>query len=130
MTIDGLDGLVVLRDDPPGKCPVPELESLAGSAAAKNKYANPALSHPAAHPCAVSRCLLWQVSKSIRDLGRLKDEAQGDAAIDAALDEDLDVSSSNVASPEETARAKEIRSQLNSSHALNALMKQISSCRP
>jgi hypothetical protein len=129
MTIDGLDGLIVVRDDPAGKCPVPALQALAGSAAARNKYANPALRFPAAHPCAISRCLLWQVSKTVRDLGRLKDDTQGNLAIEAALDEDLDVSSSNVASPAETARARAIRTELNSSRALDSLMSQISSCR-
>ena len=129
MTLDGLDGLLVVRDEPAGKCPVPALDALAGSAAAKNKYSNPALRFPAAHPCAISRCLLWEVSKTIRDLGRLKDDAQGSLAIEAALDEDLDVSSSTVASSEETARATAIRNDLNSSHALDSLMAQISSCK-
>src|SRR5262245_4105909 len=44
MYVDALDGLVVLRDDAPGSCPVPSLESLAGTRAAKHKYANPTLS--------------------------------------------------------------------------------------
>jgi hypothetical protein len=130
MTIDGLDGMIVVRDDPPGKCPVPALEALAGTSAARHKYANPALRFPASHPCAISCCLLWQVSKTIRDLGHLKDDAQGNAAIEAALDEDLDVASGNAVTPEESARATRIRSELYSSHALDALISQISSCRP
>lgn len=130
MTIDGLDGLVTLRDDAPGKCPVTPLEALAGTAAARHKYANPALRFPAQHPCTISRCLLWQVSKTIRDLGHLKDNAQGNAAMEAALDEDLDVSTSVRVTPEEIARANTIRRDLYSSHALDALISQIGSCRP
>jgi len=130
MTIDGLDGVVVVRDDPPGKCPVPALEALAGTSAARHKYANPALRHPASHPCAISRCLLWQVSKTIRDLGHLKDDAQGNAALEAALDEDLDISSSNAVTTQESERATRIRRELYSSRALDVLISQLSSCRP
>src|SRR5262249_5335298 len=130
MTIDGLDGLVTVRDDPPGKCPVPSLEALAGTSSARHKYANPALRFPAQHSCAISRCLLWQVSKTIRDLGHLKDDAQGNAAIEAALDEDLDVATSNTVTTQETARANAIRSELYASRALDALISQIGSCRP
>jgi hypothetical protein len=127
ITVDALDGTIVARD---GSCPVPALESLAGSAAARNKYANPSSKFPAARPCTVSRCLLWQVSKTVRDIGRLKDVAQGNAAVEAALDEDLDVSSSNKATPEETAQAKTLRAEMNSTHALDSLMSQIASCKP
>ena len=129
MTVDGLDGLVVMRDDAPGRCPAADLESLAGTRAARHRYANPALAHPSSHPCTISRCLMWQVSKTIRDLGRLKDDAQGNAAIEAALDGDFDVVTSNTVSPEETSRATQLRRELNTSGALDLLMSQISSCK-
>src|SRR5207237_5813578 len=123
MHVDSLDGLVLVRDDPPGVCPVPALETLAGSAAARHRYANPALQFPATHPCTISRCLLWQVSKTVRDLGRIKDEAQGEAALESALnDADIDVETSNKVTPEEFARATAIRTDLSSSRALDSLM--------
>jgi hypothetical protein len=128
--IDSLDGLILVRDDAPGACPVPALEALAGSAAAKHRYANPALRFPASHPCTISRCLLWQVSKTVRDIGRIKDEAQGNAAVESALDDiDIDIASSNHATPEESARAKAIRAELFSSRALDSMMAQLSSCK-
>jgi len=129
ITIDALDGAVLVRDDPPGACPVPALEALAGSAAARHRYSNPELRHPAAHPCTISRCLLWEVVRTVRDLGRLKDEAQGNIAIESALD-DIDVSTSNDITPEETARAETIRRRLFSSRALETLTDQLSSCKP
>jgi hypothetical protein len=128
--IDSLDGLILVRDDTPGACPVPALEALAGSAAAKHRYANPALRFPASHPCTISRCLLWQVSKTVRDIGRIKDEAQGNAAVESALDDiDIDIAASNHATPEESARAKAIRAELFSSRALDSMMAQLSSCK-
>jgi hypothetical protein len=131
MMIDSLDGLILVRDDAPGACPAPALEALAGSAAAKHRYANPALRFPASRPCTISRCLLWQVSKTVRDIGRLKDEAEGNAAVESALDDvDIDVTSSNKATPEEIARANAIRTELFSSRALDRLMAQVSSCKP
>ena len=130
MMIDSLDGLIVVRDDPPGACPVPALEALAGSHAATHKYSNPALSFPAPHPCTISRCLLWQVVKTTDEIGRLKDVAEGNAAVEAALDIDDDVASSNKVTPEEIARAKAIRTELLSSRALDSLMGQLSSCKP
>ena len=131
MLIDSLDGLILVHDDAPGACPVPALEALAGSAAAKHRYANPALRFPASHPCTISRCLLWQVSKTVRDIGRIKDEAQGDAAVETALDDaDIDVASSNSVTLEESARARAIRTELFSSRALDSLMAQLSSCKP
>jgi len=130
MYIDALDGLVVLRDDPPGKCPVPSLESLAGSRAAKHKYSNPALSAPAAHPCAISRCLIWQVAKTVDDIGRLKDTAQGNIAVEAALDaDDVDVSGSNKATRDEIERATGMRSELFKTRTLDILLDQLSSCK-
>ena len=129
MTIDALDGAVMVRDDPAGMCPVPALEGLAGSAAARNKYSTPALRFPAPNACSISRCLLWEVSKTIRDLGRLKDEAQGNIAIESALD-DVDVATSNKATPQETERATAIRSELAASHALDTLIAQLSACSP
>jgi len=130
LLIDSLDGLILVRDDPPGACPVPALEGLAGSHAAKHRYSNPPLGFPAAHPCRISRCLLWQVTKTVNDIGDLKDEAQGDAAVRAALENnDIDVASSNKATPEEIARAKAMRSELYSSRALDTLMGQLSSCK-
>jgi hypothetical protein len=74
--------------------------------------------------------LLWQVSKTIRDIGRVKDEAEGEAAIESALDEDIDIASSNYATPAEIARAKAIRAELYSSRALDSLMTQLSTCKP
>jgi hypothetical protein len=131
MMIDSLDGLILLRDDPPGACPVPALEALRGSRAATHRYSNPSLSFPATHPCTISRCLLWQVVKTTDEIGRLKDVAEGNAAVEAALDIDQDdVASSNKVTPEEIQRAKAIRSELFSSHALDSLMGQLSSCKP
>jgi hypothetical protein len=130
MTIDSLDGLVLVRDDAAGACPVPALEALAGSGAARHRYANPALRFPAAHPCTISRCLLWQVSKTVRDIGRVKDRAEGEAAVEGALDDDFDPKSSNDIMPEETARAEAIRTELYSSRALESLIAQLSSCKP
>jgi hypothetical protein len=130
MHIDSLDGLILVRDDPPGACPVPALEALAGSGAARHRYANPALRFPATHPCTISRCLLWLVSKTVRDIGHLKDEAQGNLAVESALaDDDIDVATSNNVTPEESARAKAIRTELYSSRALDSLMAQLSSCK-
>jgi hypothetical protein len=131
MLIDSLDGLILLRDDPPGACPVPSLEALAGSRAARHRYSNPALSFPASHPCTISRCLLWQVVKTTDELGRLKDVAEGNLAIDTALDDDdYDVASSNKVSREEIARATAIRAELFSSRALDVLIGQLASCKP
>jgi len=129
LTIDALDGLVVIRDDPPGMCPVLPLEQLAGTAPARNRYSNPPLRFPAAHPCTVSRCLLWEVSKTIRDLGRIKDEAEGTAALESALDDDFDGPSNNDITPRETARARAIRKELDASRVLEILDSQLSSCR-
>ena len=130
MLIDSLDGLILVRDDPPGACPVPALEALQGSGAARHRYANPALRFPATHPCTISRCLLWQVSKTVRDLGHVKDELQGNAAIESVLnDNDVDVASTNKVTPEESARASAIRTELYSSGALDRLMAQLSSCK-
>ena len=128
--IDSLDGLILVRGDPPGACPVPALEGLVGSAAARHRYSNPELRFPATHPCTISRCLLWQVVKTTNDMGRLKDEVQGEAAVGAALDDEADVASSNYATPQEIARAQAIRTELFSSRALDSLMAQISSCKP
>jgi hypothetical protein len=106
------------------------LDALAGSGAANHRYANPALRFPATRPCTISRCLLWQVSKTVRDIGRIKDEAQGNAAVESALDDiDIDIASSNHATPEESARAKAIRTELFSSRALDSMMTQLSSCK-
>lgn len=129
LTIDGLDGLITVRDDPPGMCPAPALEHLAGTRAANHKYANPTLAHPAVSPCEISRCLLWQVSKTIRDLGRVKDDAEGDMAIEWALDKGVGPSATHKATPAETERALALRAELNSSHALDLLMSQLSSCK-
>jgi len=74
---------------------------------------------------------MWPVVKTVDDIGRLKDEAEGNAAIGAALDVDDDhVAWSNKVSPEEIARAKSIRSELMASRALDSLMGQLSSCKP
>lgn len=130
MYIDSLDGLILVRDDAPGACPVPALEALAGSGAARHRYANPELRFPATRPCTISRCLLWQVSKTVRDIGHIKDEGQGNAALESALnDDDVDVATSNKVTPEESARAKAIRTELYSSRALDSLMAQLSSCK-
>lgn len=128
--IDSLDGLILVRDDPPGACPVPALEALAGSAAAKHRYSNPALRFPATHPCTISRCLLWQVVQTTNDLGRVKDDALGNTAIASALDDDIYVASDNYVTSEEIARAKAIRTEFFSSRALDSLMAQLSSCKP
>lgn len=131
MMIDSLDGLILLRDDPKGACPVPAFESLAGTRAATHRYSNPPLSFPATRPCTISRCLLWPVVKTVDEIGRLKDEAEGNAAVGAALDIDDDhVAWSNTVSPEEITRAKTIRAELLSSRALDSLMGQLSSCKP
>lgn len=131
MSIDSLDGLILVRDDPPGSCPLPDLEALAGSAAARHRYANPALRFPATHTCTISRCLLWQVSKTVRDLGHLKDEAEGEASLESVLnDHELQFASSNKATAREIARAKAIRAELYSSRALETLIAQLSSCKP
>lgn len=131
MYIDSLDGLILLRDDPPGACPVPRLETLAGSHAARHRYANPALGFPATRPCTISRCLLWQVVKTVNEIGDIKDEAQGDAAIVSAADDvEVDIPSSNKISPAQIARATAIRRELNSSRALDSLIAQLSSCQP
>lgn len=131
LLIDSLDGLILVRDDPPGVCPVPALEALAGSGAAKHRYSNPAHGFPATHPCTISRCLLWPVTKTIRDIGNIKDEAQGNAAVESALDDVYtDVASSNRVTPQEIARATAIRTELFSSRALDTLMDQLSSCKP
>ena len=128
--IDSLDGLIIVRDDPAGTCPVPALESLAGSSAATHRYANPPLRFPAARPCAISRCLLWQVVKTTNELGRLKDDVQGNASVESVLyDNDIDVASSNRATAEEIARATAIRTELFSSRALESLLSQLSSCK-
>jgi len=132
MMIDSLDGQILLRDDPPGACPVPALESLKGTRAAAHRYSNPSLSFPATHPCTISRCLLWPVVKTVDDIGRLKDEAEGNAAVGAALSsvDDDHVEWVNKVSPEDIARAKTIRSELMESRALDSLMGQLSSCKP
>lgn len=129
ITIDALDGLILVRDDPAGACPVRALEALAGSAAAEHRYANPALRFPATHPCMISRCLLWQVSKTVRDMGRLLNEAHGHLAIDSVLLDDVDIALSNDVTPEQTARAERIRTELYSSRALESLSAQLSSCK-
>ena len=129
IVIDSLDGLILARDEPPGVCPIPALEKLAGSNAAKHRYSNPQLRFPAARPCSISRCLLWQVVKATNDLGRIKDEALGNTAIAAALDNDIYVASSKDVTSEEIARAKAIRTELFNSRALEALMDQIHSCK-
>jgi hypothetical protein len=131
MMIDSLDGLILLRDDPKGACPIPAFESLAGTRAATHRYANPPLSYPASHPCTISRCLLWPVVKTVDEIGRLKDEAEGKAAVEAALGVDDDhVAWKTKVSADEIARAKTIRAELLSSHALDSLMGQLGSCKP
>jgi hypothetical protein len=130
IVIDALDGLVVVGPDAPGACPVPALESLAGSRAARHRYANPALRNPAMHPCTISRCLLWQVVKTVDDVGRLKDEVLGEAAVENALDFGFDLTSKETITPAEIARAKESRTELYSSRALDILLDQLNSCKP
>src|SRR5262249_102495 len=132
MLIDSLDGLVVLRNDPPGACPVPALEALSGTRAAKHRYSNPELRFPATRPCTISRSLLCQVVKTEDDIGRLKDVAQGNLAVEAALEADdtIDVASSNKATPEEIAHANAMRAELFSTRALDSLLNQLSSCKP
>jgi hypothetical protein len=128
--IDALDGVITVRNDPPGACPVPALESLATSSAATHRYANPALRFPAPRSCAISRCLLWQVVKTTNDIGRLKDDVQGNASVESVLyDNDIDVASNNHATADEIARAKAIRAELFTSKALDALLTQLSSCK-
>ena len=128
--IDSLDGLILVREDPPGACPVPTLESLAGSRAARHRYANPELAYPATRPCNISRCLLWQVVKTVDEMGRLKDDIQGEASVSTALDDEYDVPSSNFVTPQEIARAQSMRTELFSSRAIESLMTQLSSCKP
>ena len=128
--VDSLDGLILVRDDAAGACPNPALEKLAGSPAAKHRYSNPELAFPATQPCTISRCLLWQVVKTTNDIGRLKDEAQGEAAVSAALDDFDEVASGNNVSPQEIARAQALRTELFSSRALDSLTAQLSSCKP
>jgi hypothetical protein len=131
IVIDALDGLVVVGPNTPGACPAPALESLAGSRAARHRYANPALRNPATHPCTISRCLLWQVVKTVDDIGRLKDEVLGEAAVETALvDFGFDITSKETITPAEIARAKESRSELYSSRALDLLIDQLNSCKP
>jgi hypothetical protein len=129
IVIDSLDGLILARDEPPGVCPIPALEKLAGSSAAKHRYSNPSRRFPATRPCSISRCLLWQVVKATNDLGRIKDDALGNTAIAAALDNDIYVASSKDVTPEEIARAKAVRTELFNSRALESLMDQIHSCK-
>jgi hypothetical protein len=129
VVIDSLDGLITLRTDPPGSCPVPALEKLADSAVAKHRYATPALANPAPQPCAISQCLLWGTVQTVTGLGDLKDEAQGNAAIAEALDNDLFVAAKKNVTPEEIARAKAIRAELFESRTLETLMSQLSGCR-
>jgi len=128
--VDSFDGLILVRDDAPGACPVPSLEKLAGTATAKHRYSNPELKFPASRPCTISRCLLWQVVKTTNDIGKLKDEVQGNASVESALlDNDIDVSGSNKATAAEIARGKAYRDELYSSRALESLMSQLSSCK-
>jgi hypothetical protein len=129
IAIDSLDGLVLLRDDPPGGCPVSALESLAGSAAAKHRYSNPALKYPATRSCSISRCLLWQVVKTTNDLGRIKDEALGNESIARALDNDIYGAVSPSVTRDEIARARVFRDELFASRTLEALMSQVSACK-
>jgi hypothetical protein len=127
--VDSLDGLILLEDDPPMTCPVPALTALARAEVATHRYSNPALRFPATRACTISRCLLWQVVKTTNDIGNLKDEVQGNSAIAAALDDDIDVAVGNDVSAGDSARAKAIRTELFSSRALDALMAQLSSCK-
>jgi hypothetical protein len=130
IVVDSLDGLIVLGEDAPGQCPVPALEALKGSRAARHRYANPALRNPATHPCKISRCLMWQVVKAVDDIGRLKDEVQGEAAVETADNFEFDVSASNKVTAEEIARAKASRTELFSSKALDLMIDQLNSCKP
>lgn len=129
IVIDSLDGLILARDEPPGACPIPALEKLAGSSAAKHRYSNPPLRFPATRPCSISRCLLWQVVKTTNDLGRIKDDALGNTAIATALDNDIYVASSKPVTGEEIARAKAIRTELFNSRALESLIDQVHTCK-
>jgi len=129
IVVDSLDGLIVLGEDAPGACPVPALEALKGSRAARHRYANPALRNPATRPCTISRCLMWGVVKAVDDIGRLKDEVQGAAAIETADNFEFDVSASNKVTAEEIARAKASRTELFSSKALDHLIDQLDSCK-
>jgi hypothetical protein len=130
IVVDSLDGLIVLGEDAPGACPVPALEALKGSRAARHRYANPALRNPATHPCTISRCLMWGVVKAVDDIGRLKDEVQGAAAMETADNFEFDVSASNKVTAEEIARAKVSRTELFSSKALDLIIDQLNSCKP
>ena len=84
---------------------------------------------PPLHPCTISRCLMWPVVKAVDDIGRLKDEVQGQAAVDTADNFEFDVSASNKVTAEEIARAKASRSELFSSKALDLIIDQLSSCK-
>jgi hypothetical protein len=128
--VDSLDGLILLGPDAPGACPVPALEALKGTRAARHRYANPALRNPATHPCTISRCLMWQVVKTVDDIGRLKDEVQGQAAIETADNFEFDVTTSEKVTLAEIVRAKESRTELYSSRALDILVDQLNSCKP
>jgi hypothetical protein len=128
--IDSLDGLILLKDDPPMTCPVPALTALARAEVATHRYSNPALRFPATRACTISRCLLWQVVKTTNDIGNLKDEVQGNSAIAAALDDDIDVAVGNDVSAVDSARARAMRTEILSSRALDSLMTQLSFCQP
>ena len=128
IAIDSLDGLILVGDNSP-MCPVPALASLAGTSAARHRYSNPPLRFPSTHGCTISRCLLWQVVKTTNDLGDIKDEAQGNTAIGAALEDDLYIAPKKVATPEQFTRAKTMRTELLSSHALDSLITQVSACK-
>jgi len=128
--IDSLDGLILVRDDPPMACAVPALKTLAESDVAKHRYSNPPLRFPATRSCTISRCLLWQVVKTTNDIGNLKDDAQGNAAIAAALDDDIDVAVGNYVTAEQSASARAMRTEILSSRALDSVMTQLSSCQP
>jgi hypothetical protein len=128
--VDSLDGLILVHDDPPRACPVPALNVLAGSDAARHRYSNPPLRFPATQACSISRCLLWQVVKTTNDIGSLKDDAQGNSAIALALDDDIDVAAGNAVTAEESASARAMRAEILSSRALDSLMTELSSCRP
>ena len=74
---------------------------------------------------------MWQVVKTVNDIGDIKDEAQGEASVGSALDEgDFDVASSNKVSTAQIGRATALRTELHSSRALDSLISQLSSCRP
>jgi hypothetical protein len=72
---------------------------------------------------------MWGVVKAVDDIGRLKDEAQGAAAIETADNFEFDVSASNRVTAEEIARAKASRTELLSSKALDHLIDQLNSCK-